>query len=78
MAGAVEKLASVRIKRNGQVVGLAKVKRVQREKELVDKVSAGTECGLMLDSDTPVKVGDKLDFFKQEEHIRKLEKKSSH
>lgn len=77
VAGAVEKLASVRIKRNGQVVGLAKVKRVQREKELVEKVVAGTECGLMLDSDTPIKVGDKLDFFKQEEHIRKLEKKSS-
>lgn len=75
--GAVEKGAKAKIMRNGEQVGEAKVTRVQREQSVVDKVPAGTECGLMVDTTIAIKPDDKLELFKLEEHIRRLERRGS-
>jgi translation initiation factor IF-2 len=77
-SGVVEKGSEARIVRNGETVGTAKLVRIQREKDVVDKVNAGTECGISLDATLVPKEGDQLELFKQEERIRKLERKTSH
>ncbi len=71
-SGVVEKQAKASIMRDGEKIGEATVIRVQREKSVVDKVEAGTECGLLIDSSVLPRVGDSLEFFKLEEHIRRL------
>lgn len=77
-SGAVEKGSEARIMRDGEAVGTAKLLRIQREKEVVDKVNAGTECGISVDATIVPKEGDQLELFKQEERIRKLERKTTH
>ncbi len=74
--GGVERQASAHILRGDEVVGGAKVIRVQREQSVVDRVEAGTECGISVDTTVTIKPGDILKFYKQEERIRKLERKS--
>lgn len=75
--GVVEKQTQARIKRDGEVVGQAKIFRIQREQSVVDKVTAGTECGLSVDSSVIIKDGDILELYKQEERIRRLERHGS-
>lgn len=77
LKGSVEKHTEARIMRNGEEVGHAKVTRIQREQSVVDKVAAGTECGLSVDSTIIPKDGDKLELFKEEERIRRLERPGS-
>ncbi len=72
--GTVEKSSQIKIVRNGETVGEGKITRIQREQSVVDKVSAGTECGLSLDSTILPQEGDRFKLFKQEERIRRLER----
>ncbi len=71
-SGVIERLAKAKITRNGEEIGQAKITQLQREKTIVDKVNAGTECGMSIDTITIPKPGDKLLFYKQEERIRRL------
>ena len=73
-SGVVEKHSKASIVRNDEKVGEAKIIRVQREKSVVDKVEAGTECGLLIDSTIIPRAGDTLEIYKQEEHIRRLKR----
>lgn len=72
--GVVEKGSLARLIRDGEIVGEAKITRVQREQSVVDKVPAGTECGLLLDSPNLPKENDILELFKNEERIRRLDR----
>lgn len=74
VSGVIEKGSQARIVRAGEQVGTAKITRVQREQSVVDKVEAGTECGLLVDASVLPKEGDILELFKQEERIRRLER----
>lgn len=72
--GVIEKQTQARIERAGQTIGTAKILRIQREKEVADKVKAGYECGLLIDSTVIPKQGDIFTLHKQEERIRRLER----
>lgn len=74
LSGVIEKGSQAKIIREGEEVGQAKVTRVQREQSVVDKVQAGNECGLLVNSTIVPKPGDRLQLFKQEERIRRLER----
>ncbi len=75
--GVVERQAEATITRDGEEVGKAKITRVQREQTVVEKVNAGTECGLGIESSIIPKVGDRLELYKEEERIRHLQKPSA-
>lgn len=77
VSGVIEKGSQARIVRDGQIAGEAKVTRVQREQSVVDKVEAGTECGLLINATTVPRPGDILELYKQEERIRRLERRGS-
>lgn len=73
-SGMAERQAKARISRDGNAIGEATIVRIQREKEAVDKVNAGTLCGLSIDSTVVPKPGDQFELYKLEEHIRRLER----
>ncbi len=53
-------------------VGSAKLTNLQKNKESAKEVVEGEECGLSLDTKTPIKVGDELVFISTEKKPRKL------
>lgn len=71
--GRCEKDVDVHVKRGGEVVHDYKVIAVQREKEEVNSVPAGTECGVSFGTKADVLTGDVLEFFRVEEHRKGLE-----
>lgn len=75
--GVAEKGSQAHIVRAGEIIGQAKITRLQREQSVVDRVEVGTECGLSINTDTIPKIGDSLTLFKQEERIRRLERPAS-
>jgi translation initiation factor IF-2 len=70
--GKAEKGAHIRVKRNGDPVGEYVVSAVQREKDEVDSVPSGTECGFSVPTKADVQVGDVVEFFRVEEHKKTL------
>ena len=63
---------SVRMLRNGEVIGAGKLTNLQKEKQEVKEVNEGEECGLSLQSSDKLEVGDTLVFYTEEEHARTL------
>jgi translation initiation factor IF-2 len=57
---------SVRVLRNGAVIHDGKITSLKRFKDDVREVTAGYECGLVVDSFTDVQVGDNMEFYRQE------------
>ncbi|MBI4137697.1 MAG: translation initiation factor IF-2 [Candidatus Sungbacteria bacterium] len=58
------------IKRMKEVVGTGAILQVQREKTVVDEAPKGSECGVSVDSKTPIQEGDVIEVY-QEEVVRK-------
>jgi translation initiation factor IF-2 len=71
--GRAEKDVMVHVKRGGEVIHDYKVVAVQREKEEVSSVPAGTECGISFSTKADVVEGDVLEFFRVEEHRKGLD-----
>lgn len=67
--GVVRKGEKAEIIRNRQPIGGGVISELQRERQAAEEVGQGAECGMLLDSKTPVEVGDTLVIF-QEEFIR--------
>ena len=57
---------SVRVLRNGAVIHDGKITSLKRFKDDVREVTAGYECGLVVDGFTDVQVGDNMEFYRQE------------
>ena len=57
---------SVRVLRNGAVIHDGKISSLKRFKDDVREVTAGYECGLVVDGFTDVQVGDNMEFYRQE------------
>jgi translation initiation factor IF-2 len=75
--GTLERNAFARVLRNGAAVGEGKIRTLQREKESVQSVAKGFECGLGLEgSSISVQVGDTIVAFRTEERARRLQAKS--
>lgn len=70
--GKCEKDVEVHVKRDGEIVHNYHTVAVQREKEEVASVSAGTECGVSFDVKADIKEGDVLEFYRVEEHKKSL------
>jgi len=50
----------VKIERQNEVLGWGRISNLQKEKKDCRKVDEGNECGLMIDSDIEIQVGDRL------------------
>jgi translation initiation factor IF-2 len=70
--GRAEKDVEARVKRDGEEIGVYRVAGVQREKEEVQSVPMGTECGVSFNQKADVVDGDVLEFFRVEEHKKEL------
>lgn len=70
--GKLRKDAKVRVKRDGENVGLGKILKLQMSKQDVDEVPEGTECGVQYEGKLRVEVGDVLEAFKEEKKEKKL------
>lgn len=70
--GVIDRSASVRLIREGQVVYTGKVDSLKRFKDDVKQVREGFECGIGIENFNDVKVGDLIEFFQVEEIARTL------
>jgi translation initiation factor IF-2 len=57
---------SVRVLRNGVVIHDGRISSLKRFKDDVREVTAGYECGLVVDGFADVQVGDNMEFYRQE------------
>lgn len=64
--GKIERGASVRIRRQEQVVGKSTVSSLRRFKDDVKEVIAGYECGVGIADFSEFQIGDILEFFRTE------------
>ena len=63
LVGSFKGNITVKIERAGVIVGEGRVLNVQIEHKDVQEAQTGTECGLLFESDTVMRVGDKLQLF---------------
>jgi translation initiation factor IF-2 len=70
--GRCEAGVEVHVKRNGEVVHDYHTETVQREKEVVQSIPAGSECGVSFATKADIQVGDVLELFRIEEHRKAL------
>ncbi len=71
--GTIHRNSSIRVIRDGIMLGESRVSSLKRFKDDVKEVAAGYECGIGLDSFTDLREGDVLEAFAIEEMKRKLE-----
>lgn len=64
--------ATLRVLRNGQMMGEGKIEALQAGKMSVKDVLAGQDCGLSFQGKTKIEVGDTLEAYQEEEHARML------
>ncbi|MBU2595484.1 translation initiation factor IF-2 [Patescibacteria group bacterium] len=64
----------VRIKREGKLLGEAEIKNLQQGENKAEKVEAGNECGINLVGEVEAKEGDRLEFYKKVEKVRKIKR----
>lgn len=58
--GEIKNHSRLGIERGGEIIGTGRVINLQQNKEDVQKVEAGNECGILFDSDIEIKKGDIL------------------
>ncbi len=64
--------APVKIMRNEKMIGEGIVSQLQQDKKKTSEVRKGLECGLRIDTETPVQEGDSVEFYVTEEKERTL------
>lgn len=70
--GKVESKVGVKIWRNKEQVGHGTLGSLQKEKQEAKQVGAGEQCGLNVQTETPILEGDVLEFFTTELRSRSL------
>ncbi len=60
ISGAIKNKSRVKILRDNAEIGFGKITNLQSQKKNVNQVNEGEECGIMLESDIVIKVGDYL------------------
>ena len=71
-SGKIENSAQIRIVREKETIGEGKIVSLQHNKKDVAEVAENFECGLEVETQIKIAVGDVLECFKKEERIRKL------
>ena len=62
----------VRVKRDGEIIGIGKLARLQSNKQNMSEIPAGTECGVQYEGKTKVEENDILEAYKEETKMKKL------
>ncbi len=70
--GKAKKESLVRVKRNGEVMGIGKIVNCQSGKQEVKEIPSGSEGGLRFEGKTKIEVGDVLEFYTEESKARKI------
>jgi translation initiation factor IF-2 len=65
MEGRVERGLPIRVLRNNTVIYEGELESLRRFKDDVNKVEAGTECGIGVRNYNDVKVGDQIECFQR-------------
>ena len=60
------------IKRGDEIVGAGKMANLQQNKQNVEEVGQGNECGVVFEGNVKIEEGDTLLCFKEEEKLRTL------
>lgn len=60
------------VKRGGEIIGQGRMANLQQNKQNVDEVGQGNECGVVFEGNVKVMEGDTLICFKEEEQLRSL------
>jgi len=71
--GRVERDSEAEVVRQQEKIGHSKIIRVQSGKQDVPAAESPSECGLQVESRSPVAIGDGLEFFREETITRKLD-----
>ncbi len=72
VSGKIEPNLKLRINRGGEVIGEGKLTSLQKEQQQAKEVLEGELCGMSVETGTPVKVGDVLEFYTTESRARRL------
>lgn len=75
-SGVMTRNAFVKVFRAGALVGEGKIDSLQRAKEQATEVAKGFECGLGIEGDMSLEIGDEVMAFKTEERTRRIDTKS--
>ena len=59
-AGEIKKTGVFEILRGGAVIGSGRIVNLQEAKKEVMMVAAGKQCGLLVEADAVIKVGDQI------------------
>ncbi len=65
--GEIVRSANVRLLRDGAVVWEGKIASLRRVKDDVREVAQGSECGIVLDGYSDIKIGDIIEAFEMVE-----------
>ena len=60
------------IKRDSEIIGRGKMANLQQNKQNVEEVGQGNECGVVFEGNVKIIEGDALICFKEEEKLRSL------
>lgn len=71
-SGKLKKDSKIRVKRDGEIIGLGKLSALQSGKQSVNEVPEGNECGLQFEGKIKLEEGDVLEAYKEETKIKKL------
>ncbi|MFA6486426.1 MAG: translation initiation factor IF-2 [Candidatus Magasanikbacteria bacterium] len=64
--------AKVRVKRDGEIMGIGKLTRLQSSKQNMTEIPAGTECGVQYEGKTKVEEDDILEAYTETTKSKKL------
>lgn len=70
--GQIEKGLKAHIYHSGEKAAKGKITTLQKEKNQVDVVEQGFECGLGIDTLFTIKPGDIIEAYREEEHLKKI------
>jgi len=73
MEGKIKNKAKVRILHNNEIIGEGKISSLKREKENVNEVLSGHECGMKVESSVKAEEGDILEIYEIEKIERTIE-----
>ncbi len=62
----------IKITRNSSVIGEGIISQLQEDKKNTNEVKNGRECGLRVDTDTPIQPQDLIECYQEESHARTL------
>ncbi|OGC36593.1 hypothetical protein A2311_00260 [candidate division WOR-1 bacterium RIFOXYB2_FULL_48_7] len=70
--GLIQRGAKVDIFRDGEYIGDGRITQLQHDKKDIAEVGKGKECGLLVESDQEIKIGDTLENYKEEKRKQTL------